>query len=166
MAFKKAKGQCHRGDEQQNGTESSQSFSADEPVQKAETATVVPEVVEELSEEEVEARHRLELKVERAFEEAGNALKALRDRRLYRSTHHTFEDYCQSRFGFTHRHVNYLIAGSQVFENLEVTSPTPTAKRCGVGFQFHNWTFLSQRTLPSDRHAESSSSVTLHRLTT
>jgi len=120
MAFKKAKGQSHRGDEQQNGTESSQSFSADESVQEAETATVVPEVVEELSEEEVEARHRLELKVERAFVEAGNALKVLRDRRLYRSTHHTFEDYCQSRFGFTHRHVNYLIAGSQVFENLEM----------------------------------------------
>jgi hypothetical protein len=57
--------------------------------------------------------------VERAFYEAGKALRELRDRRLYRSTHPTFEGYCRDRFGFTHRHVNYLIAGSQVVENLQ-----------------------------------------------
>jgi len=65
-------------------------------------------------------------------------------------------------------------------DGISVTSPTPTAKRCGIGFQFHNWIFLRrngygsfpgrhsvlQRTLPNDRRrAESSSSVTLHRLT-
>lgn len=43
MAFKKAKGQSHRGDEQKNGTESRQSFSADEPVREVEAATVVLE---------------------------------------------------------------------------------------------------------------------------
>ncbi|WP_199338102.1 hypothetical protein [Nostoc sp. FACHB-280] len=42
----------------------------------------------------------------------------LRDRRLYRSTHRAFEEYCKDRFGYTHRRVNYLIAGSVVFDNI------------------------------------------------
>lgn len=42
----------------------------------------------------------------------------LRDRRLYRSTHRTFEEYCRDRFGYIHRRVNYLIAGSVVFDNI------------------------------------------------
>ncbi|MCC5670903.1 hypothetical protein LC653_45950 [Nostoc sp. CHAB 5784] len=42
----------------------------------------------------------------------------LRERQLYRSTHSTFEEYCKDRFGYTHRRVNYLIAGSVVFENI------------------------------------------------
>ncbi len=56
--------------------------------------------------------------MERAVFEAGKALMELRDRRLYRSTHSTFEDYCKDRFGYTHRRVNYLIAGSVVFDNI------------------------------------------------
>ncbi|WP_260446330.1 MULTISPECIES: hypothetical protein [unclassified Nostoc] len=56
--------------------------------------------------------------MERAFFEAGKALAQLRDRRLYRSTHRTFEEYCRDRFGYTHRRVNYLIAGSVVFDNI------------------------------------------------
>ena len=76
------------------------------------------EVVEALSLDEEVDRQRLELKVERAFYEGAKALVELRSRRLYRSTHRKFEDYCRDRFGFTHRHVNYLIAGSQVVENI------------------------------------------------
>jgi len=119
MAFKKAKGQSHRGDEQKNGTESRQSFSADEPVREVEAATVVLEVVEELSEEELEDRQRLEIRVERSFFESGLALRELRDRRLYRDTHRKFEDYCRDRFDFTYRQANYLIAASNVVENLQ-----------------------------------------------
>jgi hypothetical protein len=78
------------------------------------------ERIDELSYEEERDRLHLERKVERAFYEAGKALRELRDRRLYRSTHPTFEGYCRDRFGFTHRHVNYLIAGSQVVENLQM----------------------------------------------
>ncbi|WP_242046211.1 MULTISPECIES: hypothetical protein [Calothrix] len=76
----------------------------------------------ELTTEEWSDRIFLERQVERAFYIAAKALKALRDRRLYRSTHSTFEDYCRSRFGFTHRHVNYLIAGSFVVDNLMGTN--------------------------------------------
>ncbi len=78
------------------------------------------EVLEELTYDEENDRHRLELRVERAFYEAGKALADLRNRRLYRSTHRTFEAYCCDRFEFSHRHVNYLVAGSQVVENLQM----------------------------------------------
>ncbi len=47
-------------------------------------------------------------------------MRELRSRRLYRSTHKTFEEYCQDRFGFTRRHINYLIAGSVVVDNLKM----------------------------------------------
>jgi hypothetical protein len=76
----------------------------------------------ELATDEWRDRIFLEKQVERAFYAAGKALKELRDRRLYRSTHSTFEDYCRSRFGFTHRHVNYLIVGSLVVDNLMGTN--------------------------------------------
>ena len=82
------------------------------------TITVSAAEVEELSETEERDRLHLERRVERAFFEAGKALAELRDRRLYRSTHKTFEEYCRSRFGYTHRHVNYLIAASNVVDNI------------------------------------------------
>jgi len=59
---------------------------------------------EELSPDEESERLRLERKVERAFYEAGLALRELRERRLYRSTHQNFESYVQDRFGFKRRH--------------------------------------------------------------
>ncbi|MBE8990552.1 hypothetical protein [Nostoc sp. LEGE 12450] len=82
------------------------------------TITVTAVEVSELTEQEISDRLHLERKVERAFFEAGKALAQLRDRRLYRSTHRTFEEYCSDRFGYTHRRVNYLIAGSVVFDNI------------------------------------------------
>lgn len=81
---------------------------------------VVPEVVEELTEEELADCRQLELKVYKAFYDCGSALQELRDRRLYRSNYRTFEQYTHERFGFTRRHVDYLISGSQVFENLQM----------------------------------------------
>ena len=63
-------------------------------------------------------RLHLERKVERAFYEAGKALYELRERRLYRSSHKTFEAYCQERFGFGRHAANRLIAGASVVENL------------------------------------------------
>ncbi len=73
---------------------------------------------EELTEDEEQERHRLELKVERAFVEAGTALRELRDKRLYRSTHKTFEDYCRERFAFTRMAAHFKIAAATIWENL------------------------------------------------
>ncbi|MBN3948811.1 MAG: hypothetical protein HWQ38_21060 [Nostoc sp. NMS7] len=82
------------------------------------TITVTAVEVPELTEEEQRDRLHLERRVERAFFEAGKALTELRDRRLYRSTHKTFEDYCRDRFGHSRQQSNYLIAAAGVYENL------------------------------------------------
>ncbi|WP_230966675.1 hypothetical protein [Nostoc commune] len=84
------------------------------------TATITVTAVEipELTEQEISDRLLLERKVERAFFEAGKALMELRDRRLYRSTHKTFEEYCRSRFGYTRMAATYKIAAATVMENL------------------------------------------------
>ena len=42
----------------------------------------------------------------------------LRARRLYRDTHKTWEQYCQSRFGYSYRFANLKISKAKVFENL------------------------------------------------
>ncbi len=76
------------------------------------------EIIEELSPDEERERHRLENKVEMAFYEAGKALTQIRDRRLYRSTHKTFEQYCKERFGMGRIAAHYKIAAAEVVENL------------------------------------------------
>ncbi|MCW5318082.1 hypothetical protein GTQ43_31275 [Nostoc sp. KVJ3] len=88
--------------------------------------TVTAVEVEELTEEEQSDRLYLERRVERAVFEAGKALAQLRDRRLYRSTHSTFEEYCKDRFGFERRHPYRLIEASGVFDNLMKMCPNWT----------------------------------------
>ncbi|MCC5603203.1 hypothetical protein [Nostoc favosum] len=64
--------------------------------------------------------------MERTFFEAGKALAELRDglrpavgdRRLYRSTHKTFEEYCRDRFGHSRRQSYLLMDAAVVFDNL------------------------------------------------
>nr|WP_317616608.1 hypothetical protein [Nostoc sp. 'Peltigera membranacea cyanobiont' 232] len=82
------------------------------------TITVSAVEVEELTDEEQSDRLLLERKVERAFFEAGKALAELRDRRLYRSSHRTFEDYCRDRFGHSRRQSYLLMDAATVFDNL------------------------------------------------
>ncbi|MHC0068592.1 hypothetical protein ACWATR_37980 [Nostoc sp. UIC 10890] len=84
------------------------------------TATITVTAIEipELTEEEQRDRLHLERKVERAFFEAGKALAELRDRRLYRSTHKTFEEYCRDRFGHSRRQSYLLMDAAVVFDNL------------------------------------------------
>lgn len=59
------------------------------------------------------------------FVEVGAALAAIRDGRLYRDTHGTFEDYCQERWSLTRRHVNRLVAASEVVREMGPTGPIP-----------------------------------------
>jgi hypothetical protein len=82
------------------------------------------EVLEPLTPEEESERHRLELKVERAFYEAGVALRELRDRRLYRSTHKTWERYCKDRFGYGRDSADLKILAIGVVDNLKENLPT------------------------------------------
>ena len=74
--------------------------------------------IDPLTIDEESDRFSLERKVERAFYEAGKALRELRNRRLYRSTHVTFEEYCRDRFDFTRRRPYQLIEAAQIYDNL------------------------------------------------
>lgn len=56
------------------------------------------------------------------FVDVGNALLEIRDSRLYRTTHGTFEDYCRERWGFTRMHAGRLIAAAEVVGNIGVTN--------------------------------------------
>ena len=91
------------------------------------------DVLEPLTLDEERERLHLERKVERAFYEAGLALQTLRDKKLYRSTHKTFQDYCKDRFGFTKRSAYYLIDTVQIVDNLQKSEPMvhimPTSER-------------------------------------
>ncbi|MGL4881179.1 MAG: hypothetical protein ACRC8K_08950, partial [Waterburya sp.] len=78
--------------------------------------TILP--IDPLTVSEESDRNSLERKVERAFYEAGMALMELRDRRLYRSTHNTFEEYCRDRFDYTRRRPYQLIEAAQIYDNL------------------------------------------------
>lgn len=55
----------------------------------------------------------------RTFVEVGNALAEIRDRRLYRAEHKTFEDYCRDRWGFVQQHATRLIRAAEVIQNIE-----------------------------------------------
>jgi hypothetical protein len=85
------------------------------------TATITVSAVEvtELTQEEQSDRLHLERKVERAFFEAGKALIELRDRRLYRSTHKTFDEYCLDRFGYNRSRSYQLVDAAVVVDNLQ-----------------------------------------------
>ena len=98
-------------------------------VDSREPKTLVEIVDEdELSLNDERDRLKLEREVERAFYKAGCALRELRDRRLYRSTHRTFKEYCQDRFGFTRRRSDYLIGAAEVVDNLS-SKAEPKPKR-------------------------------------
>ena len=94
------------------------------------------ELMEPLSEAEQKELAKYEDSIEKfrkAYFAVGQALSAIRDKRLYRQTHGTFEDYCRDRLGFTKTHANRLIDGASVradltpigvtIKNLEQTRP-------------------------------------------
>ena len=72
-----------------------------------------------LFEAEIQERNELENTVSQAFFIAGQALRILRDKRLYRETHSSFVSYVKERFDFTRRAADYLISAAEVVENLK-----------------------------------------------
>jgi len=53
-----------------------------------------------------------------SFVEVGEALSDIRDARLYRATHGTFESYCAEKWGMTKTHCNRLISSAEVAQSL------------------------------------------------
>jgi hypothetical protein len=60
------------------------------------------------------------------FYYVGSALLEIRDSRLYRSTHATFEDYCRDRWKMARNYANKLILAAVVVANLGTIVPIPT----------------------------------------
>lgn len=52
------------------------------------------------------------------FVEVGSALMTIRDQRLYRLAHSTFEEYCQQRWGMERRHAYRLMDAAAAVENV------------------------------------------------
>lgn len=61
--------------------------------------------------------------------QVGEALLHIRDSKLYRSTHKTFEDYCQDRWSMDRRYANRLISASNAVTNLGSMDPMPENER-------------------------------------
>lgn len=62
----------------------------------------------------------------KAFYEVGTALMKIRDGRLYRETHKTFEAYCKEKWGFYRDQADRLISASKTVENLTPIGVKPT----------------------------------------
>lgn len=58
-----------------------------------------------------------------SFAPAGNALREIRDKRLYRESHATFEDYCRKRWEMSKTQANRLIAAAQTVDNIASVTP-------------------------------------------
>jgi phage N-6-adenine-methyltransferase len=82
-----------------------------------------------LTETECSELARLEKVIDgglKTFVEVGSALSEIRDNRLYRASHGTFEDYCRERWGMVASRARQLIGAAQAVGNLEsVTTVTP-----------------------------------------
>lgn len=61
-----------------------------------------------------------------SFLDVGRALLQIRDERLYRLTHTTFEAYSHERWGMTPQHANRLATAATIVESLEPIGSTPT----------------------------------------
>jgi hypothetical protein len=59
----------------------------------------------------------------------GTALLQIRDERLYRATHATFEEYCRQRWQWSRIHVHRQIEAARVAENLVPMGTKPTSER-------------------------------------
>jgi hypothetical protein len=57
------------------------------------------------------------------FVEVGRALMTIRDKRLYRQTHRTFQSYCLEKWEFGRSYAYRLIASAEVADNLSPIAP-------------------------------------------
>jgi hypothetical protein len=65
---------------------------------------------------------------QQTFVEVGNALIEIRDNKLYRSKHSTFEAYCADRWGFARRTAYQYIGAAEVVENVRNCAQRPATE--------------------------------------
>lgn len=56
----------------------------------------------------------------KTFHEVGAALLEIKEEKLYRVTHETFEEYCRERWGFTRMYAHHLMVSSKTVASLNV----------------------------------------------
>ena len=66
---------------------------------------------------------------QQTFIEVGRALLEIRDRRLYRETHATFEAYCRERWGWGRSYANKTIRAAQTADALGTTVPIQSERQ-------------------------------------
>jgi hypothetical protein len=76
------------------------------------------DITKALSEEETKLLNRCRLEIQRGFVQIGRALMLIRDKRLYRETHSSFEAFCQEEFQMARTFVHYHIEAVKVMDNL------------------------------------------------
>jgi hypothetical protein len=64
------------------------------------------------------------------FISVGEALLEIKETKLYRETHRTFEAYCAARHGISKRHGNRLIVAAQVVQNVGPIGPALNESQC------------------------------------
>jgi len=66
---------------------------------------------------------------QQTFIEVGNALAEIRDSKLYRQTHKTFEAYCKEKWDWTRMQASRLIRAADTAENVTHGLQKPTSER-------------------------------------
>jgi hypothetical protein len=64
-----------------------------------------------------------------SFYEVGSALMTIRNARLYKETHRTFEAYCKERWGFTRMRASQLIQAAAITGNVNQGLQPPSSER-------------------------------------
>jgi phage N-6-adenine-methyltransferase len=85
--------------------------------------------------DEKQRLRELESKIDaglKTFVDVGTALLEIRDSRLYRQSHGTFEDYCRDKWGFQRNYANKMIAAAEVIDNLGTIVPVLPATETQV----------------------------------
>lgn len=89
-------------------------------------------VVAPLSDAERAELAAIEIAIEdslRGFEAMGARLKRIRDGRLYREDHATFEEYCRVRWGFVASRARQIVAAAEAAQSVtNVTLPPPRSE--------------------------------------
>lgn len=78
--------------------------------------------MEQLTPREVGDLRALEVRIEegkQAFEQVGLALLEIRDRKLYRQSHSSFQNYCRDRWQFTGRRAYQMVEAAAVVQSIK-----------------------------------------------
>jgi hypothetical protein len=97
----------------------------DPPVSAVADIAAVSEISEPLSLAETQTLEHYEAIITQGFKtfvEVGQALTAIRDQRLYRQSHGTFEDYLRHRWDLSRPYAYQLMDASEVVKNLSATA--------------------------------------------